>query len=413
MGKKNSSLSTDKSATADASLITTESDLQSGHPDDSSDQEYLFPSHLSDHYLIAFGILFLWPLLIPVSIVFGLLRKFGGLTSLHAIFPSFLLWLPWALIKNAMQNRIPSLMAGIILLMPLLLFAIIGAALPSVSLGPENLVSPNLSHLLGTDGLGRDILMMLIKGSVNTYLIALFATCVSIGLGAWFGIHSIQPKFETPTLGFVQLIESIPTLAWTIMLLTAYSFWQASLNPDMLTYALMERLRPAILGILIGLCFMPNIYRLVRDKVKYFSREEFIDMSRAHGISLRRILWVHILFRNGLSDLMISGGALPGVAILTLLNIDYFFSISSFQVGAARYASWTQMLLTPEAKDALLFFQNLWLVIPPSFLIIMTAIGGYLYGSGLRTIRNLNETTGLLVNPKSNFYKTVSRWQQF
>ena len=65
------------------------------------------------------------------------------------------------------------------------------------------------------------------------------------------------------------------------------------------------------------------------------------------------------------------------------------------------------------AVAALLFFQNLWLVIPPSVLIIMTAIGGYLYGSGLRTIRNLNETTGLLVDPKSNFYKTVSQWQQF
>lgn len=364
-----------------------------------------------DACLVPFGIYFLWPALLPfflVSLVLSSMKQANGFTSR---FPAGFLFLPVIVLASARQNRQTSLFAGMLLLLPLLVFAVIGVFMPDAGVSSDVLASPSLTCLLGTDGLGRSLLVLLVKGAVNIYLIAVVSTLIAISTGIWLGLKSIRQTIDLITSMMIQFIESIPMLVWIIIVLTAYSFWQVSLDPDSAAHFLLETARPLLMGVVIGICFMPNVFRLVRDKVRFFASEEFIDMTRAHGIGIRHILWFHILVKNLIPDIMISGGAIPGLSILTLLNIDYFFSISSFQVGAARYASWTQTLLTSEARNALLLFENIWLFLPASMLIIATSVGCYLYGAGLRQIHEQNRRSGLMTRRDSFLQKVLDRWE--
>jgi len=384
-----------------------------------------------DQVLILFGLLFFWPLLLPIfvtiSIIYYALIKNKKIKSILYHYKNsesytskiinfcidfryIFIFLPIKLVNISINNKIHTLFAGILLVSPLLVFSIMGILFPHSESIYNALLGPSPAHPLGTDGLGRDILYLLIKSSTNTYLISVIVTISSIIPGIYLGLKSMNKMYDNWIIFIIQIIESIPSLVWIIMMLTAYGYFQTSFDPEAFAHQLMDYLRPVLIGLLIGLCFMPNIFRLVRDKIKFFIEEEFVDMTRAHGIPLKRILWNHILLKNSLPDLMIIGGAIPGIAILSLINIDYFFCISTFQIGASRYSSWPQMILTSEAKNALIFFEHLWLVLPPCLLIIITTIGCYLFGTGLKIINNKNKKMGLIIKPDNQSKKILNVW---
>lgn len=185
----------------------------------------------------------------------------------------------------------------------------------------------------------------------------------------------------------VELVEALPVLVWALMLMTVYAFWSDAFPPESLARRLTAWLRVPAAGLVIGVCLAPRVIRLLRDQIKFFEREEFIALTRAHGVTTRRILWHHVLRKNALPDLLLIGAALPGLVVLTQINLDYFFSISSFRVGTAGYVSWPQLLLTGEARRALLFHEHWWTLTVPAVCVVTSTVGCLLWGDGLRSLR--------------------------
>lgn len=141
-------------------------------------------------------------------------------------------------------------------------------------------------------------------------------------------------------------------------------------------------------GVTIGVTCAPAFLRLVRQEIRRFSAIGFIDVSRAHGIPLSRILWRHILWKQSLGEIAVSVARLWGIAILLEISLSYLFAIGAAQIGAEPYLSWAQMLMTSEARQAILFSGGRWLYIVPAVAILATVFGFYLFADGLRSFYN-------------------------
>src|SRR4029079_4270650 len=83
---------------------------------------------------------------------------------------------------------------GVLLLLALLLFGLIGSALISpkkadMGENPLNL-STSRAHTHGTDGLGRDMLAVMVIGIPNTFKIGFLAGAVGVVIGTLIGLFA-------------------------------------------------------------------------------------------------------------------------------------------------------------------------------------------------------------------------------
>src|SRR6266545_7242279 len=90
------------------------------------------------------------------------------------------------------ENRLFTL--GILLLVALLLFGLIGSAMinpkkANMGANPLNL-SPDREHALGTDGFGRDMLAVMVIGIPNTFKIGFLAGAVGVVIGTLIGLFA-------------------------------------------------------------------------------------------------------------------------------------------------------------------------------------------------------------------------------
>src|SRR3977135_3117644 len=90
------------------------------------------------------------------------------------------------------ENRLFT--AGVLLLLALYLFGIIGLQLTNpkgshMGACPLNL-SPSAAHPLGTDGLGRDMFAVMVIGIPNTFKIGFLAGAVGVLIGTLIGLFA-------------------------------------------------------------------------------------------------------------------------------------------------------------------------------------------------------------------------------
>jgi len=345
--------------------------------------------------LLTFLSFIIWPFVLLASLAVSLPRLWRpGLATpwlprLRAAFA-----LPVTLVARALERRLWSLAAGMLLLAPLLALVVAGFVGRVAPGGLEAragtaFLAPSLAHPFGTDAAGRDLLVVITAGAGSTYCVALLGSAIALALGVVLGLGTARRRAEVVIVAGIEVIEALPVLVWALMIMSAYTFWTGAFEPDSGSRWLLDHLRTPVTAGVLGVSFAPRVIRLVRDQLKFFEREDFVVNARAHGVSLRRILWYHVLFKNTLADLLLLAAALPGMAILTQINLDYFFSLSSFRVGATATTSWTQLLLTGEARRALLFSEHGWVIIFPAGCLVSTTLGCLLWGTGLRRARAL------------------------
>ena len=59
---------------------------------------------------------------------------------------------------------------------------------PNSMNGKDRLKSPSLSHLLGTDQYGRDILSRVMAGAVNSIIVGLVSLAIGLTIGVALGL---------------------------------------------------------------------------------------------------------------------------------------------------------------------------------------------------------------------------------
>lgn len=268
---------------------------------------------------------------------------------------------PEPLVKAPRRKR--SLLVGFSLVVVALvvlcaLFGQIVAPYPAAAQDLANtLAGPSLSHLLGTDDLGRDVFSRIIVGArsalIGPLIISLGAMIIGTVLGLTAGYRG--GWFESLVMRWVDLMFAVPQLLIAIVVVGVLqgTYWEAVLVLIVLT--------------------APADTRLLRGATVAQRNLPYVEALRVVGVPSRRILVGHVW-----PTLM------PLTVAQTFLNfatsIVTLASLSFLGLGVAPGAAdWGRMLA--EGRD--LVAVNPWAAIGPGLAIALTAASMNIVGDWL------------------------------
>lgn len=243
---------------------------------------------------------------------------------------------------------------------------------------PKNL-SPSAEFIFGTDYEGRDILATIVIGGMNAYLVATIATIVTLLVGIPIGLlltanHGIFRGIASIT---TQFFEIIPQLFFVLIVLGVFNFWSAASAGTRLVavYAI------PMAGFAIGISALPSMARVVEARVMQIRSRRFVAALQSAAVSPTKILWYNILWKNCISEIVVQATFLFGATILIESALGYAFEIGFGELGTGGYLSWGRILA--EARRAILFSENLWIVFFPILVTIMSILGVNIIGDSL------------------------------
>jgi peptide/nickel transport system permease protein len=218
--------------------------------------------------------------------------------------------------------------------------------------------SPTLSHLLGTDKLGRDLLTRLMIGA----RIALAVGVGTVGLGGLLGVTAgvvagFATRWRDDTIAaLLDILIAFPTLLLAMLVVAARG---ASLSSAIVA---------------IGLAMSAIVARLSRILVKRVLAQDFITAARTSGTSWTRIVFEHVL-PNIWPTLAVNLALQFGLAVLAEASLSYL------GLGPPPpNASWGRML--QEAQSTVLTAPAG--AIAPGVLLVLLVVGVNLVADGLR-----------------------------
>ncbi len=222
----------------------------------------------------------------------------------------------------------------------------------------ERLQGPSVSHPLGTDHYGRDILSRVMKGAVNSIIVGLVTVAIGLSLGVLLGmLAAYYGHFvDEVIMRFSDLLFGFPAVL-TAILITSI------LGPSMVNAMLA-----------IGIFYIPVFARLTRAVGMTVYTRDFITAARSTGASEWRVAWRHVM-PNIVSPLLIQGTIQFSVAILAEAGLSYL------GLGTQPpHASWGRML-----NEAQTYMGGApWLALFPGLAIMWAVLGFNLLGDGLR-----------------------------
>ncbi len=250
---------------------------------------------------------------------------------------------------------------------------------------PGTMSSAGLSHTLGVDHLGRDLLTRVLYGARVSLTIAFVVVIVSETFGVLLG--AIAGFFggwsDTLISRTVEFLLSIPTLP--ILLITASILIKNDSQlpiPAFITNGLswflatptQEANKVIVLMFILILLGWTAAARLMRGMALTLRNQDFVESLRAVGASNTRILLRHII-PNGLSPILVDASlALAGIVIAEA-------TLSFLGVGVQEPTpSWGNMLSTAQSY----MFQHPWLPLIPGIPLILVTISFNFIGDGLR-----------------------------
>jgi peptide/nickel transport system permease protein len=269
---------------------------------------------------------------------------------------TFLRDFAWRLARNSMA------MEGLVTVVALFFVAVFANWLapypPDLIDTSQILMEPSRAHLLGTDVLGRDVLSRMIHGagvSLSVGFVAVgISTLIGLVLGAISGYYG--GVVDKIIMRFVDVMLCFPTF--------------------FLILAVIAFIGPSIWNIMvvIGFTSWMGVTRLVRAEFLSLRERDFVMAAISQGASDLRIIFLHVL-PNAMAPVLVA--ATLGVGHAVLLESGLSFLGIGVQPPDP---SWGNMLT--EGKDNIEIAW--WLSVYPGMAILLTVMGYYLLGEGIR-----------------------------
>jgi oligopeptide transport system permease protein len=230
-----------------------------------------------------------------------------------------------------------------------------GYAQSDLSLG---VAPPSFRHWLGTDELGRDILVRLLYGGRVSFSIGLSATAVSLVIGVAYGAVAgyFGRGVDSAMMRAVDILYALPTSIFVIILTVTFG-------------------RHFILLFLaIGAVEWLTMARIVRGEVQALKEREFVSAAFALGASRTRVVARHLI-PNALGPVIAYATlTVPGVMLL-----ESFLSFLGFGIQPPM-SSWGTLI----ENGALSMEDYPWLLISPVIALSATVFALNFFGDGLR-----------------------------
>lgn len=279
--------------------------------------------------------------------------------------PETLLSLTW---RHFRRHRLALL--GSLVLLLLILGAIFVPMATRYDPGKTSILDqyqpPSWQHPMGTDGLGRDMLVRAMAGGRVSLSIGLLAMLLAILIGTVIGSVAgyYGGALDNVLMRLADIMLTMPTLFIAILLT---QLLRAGVVPG-----LKAGIAPIIL--VVAATSWMGVARLVRASFLSLRKRDFVTAAQMVGAANLRIMLRHIL-PNAMSPIIVAATLRVGAAIITESGLSYL----GFGVQPPT-PTWGNML--QHAQSELDYAP--WTAIFPGLFIFLTVISVNYIGDGLR-----------------------------
>lgn len=240
-----------------------------------------------------------------------------------------------------------------------LLAPVISPYSPSKLSIASRLHAPELSHLFGTDDLGRDVFTrMLYAGRTSLavgFAVVVFSSIIGIVLGLTAGFFR---RLDQPVSRLIDAMMAFPDILLAIALVAALGASATNVV------------------IALGIVYAPRLARIIRASTLVIRELPYVEAARALGVPTPVILVRHVL-RNVTSPLLVQGTFIFANAILAEAGLSFL------GVGISPDTpTWGTMIsVGRQYMD-----QAAWMMFFPGAAIVLTVLSLQLVGDGLRDL---------------------------
>lgn len=251
--------------------------------------------------------------------------------------------------------------AGLIFLVIMIIFSILGPMLSEYSYETQDLLNRNLApsaeHWFGTDKFGRDIFVRVMYGGRISLSVGFAAAIINLVIGvAWGGICGyIGGRLDMVLMRLVDIIYSVPTMLYVILIMLVFG--------------------SNVFSVLLAICISSwvGLARQVRAQVMAQKQQEYALAARVIGASNKRILFKHLIM-NSMGPIIVNTTLMVPSAIFT----EAFLSFVGIGISIPQ-ASWGTMANDARSLMASYPLQMVW----PVAAICLTMLSLNFVGDGL------------------------------
>lgn len=222
------------------------------------------------------------------------------------------------------------------------------------------LKAPSLEFLMGTDGLGRDLLTLVWYGLRISLLVSLIAVGIGLLIGTLLGLVAgyFRGRLDTVIGWFTDILLAFPSVLLAIAVATVFG---SSLRSVMFA---------------VGIIQIPTFIRLTRSMVLSLREREFVQTARAFGAGSGRIIFRHIL-PSSLAPLIVQATLSLGTATLEAAGLGFL------GLGAQPPTPELGTMLSDSFRNGY-SMSSPWTIIFPGLMITLIVLAFNLLGDGLR-----------------------------
>jgi peptide/nickel transport system permease protein len=220
-------------------------------------------------------------------------------------------------------------------------------------------VGPSTTFWMGTDTVGRDVLVRIAYGARISLIVGLVATVVTVTIGAIVGLASaFFGGFTDSVLArLMDWLLAVPFLLLAISLVSV-------IGPGL-----------SVLIIVIGFLGWASVGRIVRGQVLSIREKEYVEAARSLGAGPWRIMFIDIL-PNVIAPIIVYTSLLIPVTIVAEASLSYL------GVGIpAPTADWGQMIADSQSVYQ---YGAWWYLVFPSLALLITTLAFNIFGDGVR-----------------------------
>ncbi len=260
---------------------------------------------------------------------------------------------------------------SLLLLMMIAVVVVFGPMLSCYDTASTNfeliLSPPSLSngHWLGTDSLGRDLYVRVLKGGQISLMVGLVATVVTIGIGVVYGTIAgyFGGRVDGLMMRLVDVLYAVPFMFFVILLMVVFG-------------------RNLILiFVAIGAVNWLDMARIVRGQTLSIKNQDFIAAAKVCGLSEWAIIRHHII-----PNLL---GVVVVYATLTIPQVILIESFISFLgLGVQEPATSWGALVNDGMRE---MHRAPWVLIVPAVMLSITVFCLNIIGDGLRDLFDIRQ----------------------
>jgi peptide/nickel transport system permease protein len=228
-------------------------------------------------------------------------------------------------------------------------------------------------YLLGTDIQGRDVLSLIIQGMQTSLIVGAISVAASVVLGIFLGVVSgyIGGRVDSIIMRFADAMLSFPTIMFALLVSgIARGIFPKEIHNDISMYVIIFS---------ITLTGWMQYARTVRGATKLEGNKEYVQAARVMGSSSSRIMLRHIL-PNVVSPVLVLATLHLALAILTEATLSF--------LGVGMPPNMPSLGTLINEGNQYLFSGQWWVVLFPSFTLVLIALSVNLVGDWLRDALN-------------------------